>query len=382
MSDTAERFPAKSALQGLRPYEPGLSAEALRRRIGGDRHIVKLGSNEGPWGPLPAAADAIVAEVGGLNRYPDGSFHELRSLIAAEHDATPEQVVLGNGADSILINLSLAMLEPGDEVVYGWPSFITYPISVRKVGAVPVGVPLDADYRYDLNAMLAAVTDRTRLVYICNPNNPTGTYVDRARLTAFLAALPEHVLCVLDEAYHEYVVGDDYADGIREFVTHESAHGNTLVLRTMSKIYGLAGLRIGWGIGPAEVVRSVDVVRGPFEMNALANAAALASFGARDQLAERVAANEAGRTELEAALRDVGLQPIPGAANFVCVPLPDGLTGRAVASALEDIGVIVRPLDGFGMPDAFRISVGTPEEIATAITALREVVPALLAARD
>ncbi|MCW2973977.1 MAG: histidinol-phosphate transaminase [Thermoleophilia bacterium] len=380
MTDTTERFAAKAALRDLRPYEPGLSAEALRRRIGDEHRIVKLGSNEGPWGPLPAAAEAIIAHVEGLNRYPDGSFHELRSLIAADHGATPEQVVLGNGADSILINLSLSLLEPGDEVVYGWPSFITYPISVRKVGAVPVGVPLDSDYRYDLDAMLAAITDRTRLVYVCNPNNPTGTYVDRARLAAFIEALPEHVLCVLDEAYHEYVVSDDYADGIREFVTGPAARGNVMVLRTMSKIYGLAGLRIGWGVGPANVVRSVDVVRGPFEMNALANAAALASFGARDQLEMRVAANEAGRTALEAALREVGLDPIPGAANFVCVPLPEGVTGRAVADALQSIGVIVRPLDGFGMPDAFRISVGTPEEIEISIAAIRATLPGLLAA--
>ncbi|MBC7461644.1 MAG: histidinol-phosphate transaminase [Thermoleophilia bacterium] len=378
MTDTTERFAAKAALRDLRPYEPGLSVEALRRRIGDQHRIVKLGSNEGPWGPLPAAVTAIIAHVDGLNRYPDGSFHELRSIIAAEQGATPEQVVLGNGADSILINLSLALLEPGDEVVYGWPSFITYPISVRKVGAVPVGVPLDSDYRYDLDAMLAAITDRTRLVYVCNPNNPTGTYVDRTRLAAFIAALPDHVLCVLDEAYHEYVVAPDYADGIDEFVTAAGSRGNVMVLRTMSKIYGLAGLRVGWGVGPANVVRSIDVVRGPFEMNALANAAAIASFGARGELTERVSANETGRLALEAALREVGLVPIPGAANFVCVPLPAPVTGREVADALQSIGVIVRPLDGFGMPDAFRISVGTPEEIDIAIAAVRATLPAPL----
>lgn len=375
-----ERFPAKAALRDLRPYEPGLSVEALRRRIGDGPPIVKLGSNEGPWGPLPAAAEAIVAHVEGLNRYPDGAFHELRSRIAETYGATPDQVVLGNGADSILINLSLALLEPGDEVVYGWPSFITYPISVRKVGATPVGVPLDADYRYDLDAMLAAVTDRTRLVYICNPNNPTGTYVDRQRLTDFIQALPDHVLCVVDEAYHEYVTAADYADGIREFVTPPTARGNVMVLRTMSKIYGLAGLRIGWGIGPANVVRSIDVVRGPFEMNALANVAAIASLAARGELAARVTANESGRDALHAALLELGLAPITGVANFVCVPLQSGLTGRAVAAALEEVGVIVRPLDGFGMPDAFRITVGTPAEIDRAIDALRATVPALLAA--
>lgn len=371
------RFPAKPALHGLQPYEPGLSAEELRRRIGSDRRIVKLGSNEGPWGPLPAAAEAIRGYVDELNRYPDGAFHDLRSQLAQVTGASAEQVVLGNGADSILINLSLAMLQPGDEVVFGWPSFVTYPLSVRKVGAVPVMVPLDDEYRYDLDAMLASVGERTRLVYVCNPNNPTGTYVDRARLSAFIESLPDHVLCVVDEAYHEYVTVDDYPDAIGELVV-AGGRGNVMVLRTMSKIYGLAGLRVGWGVGPAEVVRAIDTVRGPFEVNALANQAALASLRHRDQLAERVAANEAGRAKLAEALRDVGLEPIPGVANFLCVPLPEGLAGLDVAARLEDVGVIVRPLHGFGMPNGVRITVGTPEENEIAVEAIRSVLPSLV----
>lgn len=371
------RFEMKPALRDLRPYEPGLSAEALRRRIGDERPIVKLGSNEGPWGPLPAAAQAIRDNVDGLNRYPDGAFHDLRGTLAAITGATADQVVLGNGADSILINLALALLEPGDEVVFGWPSFITYPLSVRKVDAVPVMVPLDDDYRYDLDAMLAKVTDRTRMVYVCNPNNPTGTYVDRERLTRFLDALPERVLCVVDEAYHEYVTADDYPDSIAEFIV-AGGRENVMVLRTMSKIYGLAGLRVGWGVGPAEVVRAIDTVRGPFEMNALANVAALASLDQRDLLDERIVANEAGRTRLGDALREVGLEPIPGVGNFLCVPLPAGLAAREVAQRLEDVGVIVRPLDMFGMADGVRITVGTPEEIDVAVAAIRDVLPALV----
>jgi histidinol-phosphate aminotransferase len=372
-----DRFPAKPALQGLRPYEPGLSAEQLRRRIGGDRPIVKLGSNEGPWGPLPAAAEAIRAHLDGLNRYPDGAFFELRTLLAELTGAAPEQVVLGNGADSILINLSLALLQPGDEVVFGWPSFITYPLSVRKVDAVPVMVPLDADHRYDLDAMLARIGERTTLVYVCNPNNPPGTYVSRARLTRFIDALPEHVLCVVDEAYHEYVTADDYPDSIGELVVRDGRE-NVMVLRTMSKIYGLAGLRVGWGVGPAQVVRAIDTVRGPFEMNALANEAALASLGQRELLAERVAANESGRAALGAALREVGLEPIPGVGNFLCVQLPDGLAGQEVARRLEEVGVIVRPLHMFGMEDGVRITVGTPEENEVAVEAIRSVLPALV----
>ena len=377
MTNSDDRFPMKPALRDLRPYEPGLSAEALRRRIGGERPIVKLGSNEGPWGPLPAAAQAIRDHVDGLNRYPDGAFHELRRKLADITGARADQVVLGNGADTILINLSLALLEAGDEVAFGWPSFITYPISVRKVDAVPVMVPLDDEHRYDLDAMLAKVTDRTRMVYVCNPNNPTGTYVDRERLTRFVDALPAHVLCVVDEAYHEYVTADDYADSIAELVV-EGGRENVLVLRTMSKIYGLAGLRVGWGVGPAHVVRAIDTVRGPFEMNALANEAALASLDQRDLLAERVAANEAGRAQLAAALREVGLDPIPGVGNFLCVQLPSGLAGGEVAARLEDVGVIVRPLAMFGMEDGVRITVGTPEENEIAVAAIRDVLPALL----
>lgn len=370
-------FRVKGALQGMRPYEPGLSAEALRRRIGGDAPIVKLGSNEGPWGPLPGAAEAIREHVSGLNRYPDGAFHDLRAKLAGIVGARPEQVVLGNGANSILINLSLAMLEPGDEVVFGWPSFVTYPLSVRKVGAVPVQVPLDGDHRYDLDAMLERVGAHTRMVYVCNPNNPTGTFVDRRRLRDFVAALPEHVLCVLDEAYHEYVTDDVYPDGIAEFVAGNDAP-RVLVLRTMSKIYGLAGLRVGWGVGPAEVVTAVDTVRGPFEMSALANAAAIASLDERDLLTERVAINERSRDELVEALRGLGLEPIPGAGNFLCVALPAGALGRDVADALLQRGVIIRPLDGFGMPGGVRITVGTSEENRRAIAALGAVVPALL----
>lgn len=379
MNDAAgdDRFAGRPALRTLRPYEPGLSEEQLRRRIGGDRPIVKLGSNEGPWGPLPAASAAIRAHVDGLNRYPDGSFHGLRSKLAQLTGASAEQVVLGNGADSILINLSLALLEPGDEVVFGWPSFITYPLSVRKVDAVPVMVPLDGTHRYDLDAMLARVGERTRLVYVCNPNNPTGTYVERARLSAFVDALPAHVLCVVDEAYHEYVTARDYPDSIGDLVVG-GGRENLLVLRTMSKIYGLAGLRVGWGVGPPSVVRAIDTVRGPFEMNALANVAALASLDQRDLLDERVAANEAGRDALATALREVGLDPIPGAGNFLCVPLPDGLPGRRVAARLEDVGIIVRALDMFGMSGGVRITVGTPEENAVAVEAIRSVLPALV----
>lgn len=371
-------FTMKPQLRSLRPYEPGLSVEALRRRIGDALPIVKLGSNEGPWGPLPGAEEAIKQSISRLNRYPDGAFYDLRSEIARIAGVDAKNIVLGNGADSILVNLSLAMLEPGDEVVFGWPSFITYPLSVRKVGAVPVQVPLDARYRYDLDAMLSAITDRTRAVYVCNPNNPTGTYVDRTRLSEFIEALPAHVLCVVDEAYHEYVTADDYPDSVSDMIIN-AGYENVMVLRTMSKIYGLAGLRVGWGVAPAEIVVGIDTVRGPFEMNALANEAALASLAQRELLKERVEANQLGRSLLYSTLGQLGLNPIEGVGNFLCVPLPKGLVGRAVASKLQDVGVIIRPLDMFGMADAIRITVGTQDELRVASAALSTVIPEMLA---
>lgn len=363
-------YGVRRVLLDMRPYEPGLSAEQLKRERG-IRDIAKLGSNESPWGPLPAAVSAMTDALPRLNRYPDGSFLELRSQLASIEGVEPSTIALGNGADSILINLSLALLEPGDEVIYGWPSFITYPLSVRKVGAVPVEVPLDDSYRYDLDAMLAAVTDRTRLVYVCNPNNPTGTYVDRDSLLDFVEQLPEHVLCVVDEAYHEYVTADDYPHMIPDAIRKRAT--NVMVLRTFSKAYGLAGLRVGWAVAPPEVVRALDTVRGPFELGSLGNVAALASLANRDQIAERVKATSVAREQLTRALREIGLRPIPAAANFVCVPLGDGGNGRAVYERLLNHGIIIRPLDMFGMPDAFRISTGTAAQTERAIEALATV---------
>lgn len=362
MSSVHPAQAAKPELDGLRPYEPGLSSEALQRRIGTDTRIVKLGSNEAPWGPTKAAQDAIRSGIERLNLYPDGAFHDLRQKLSGYVGAEPEQIMLGNGADSLLINISLAFLKPGDEVVYGWPSFITYPVSVMKVGAKPVAVPLDSEYRYDLDAMLAAVTDKTRLVYICNPNNPTGTYVSREQVTRFLDALPERVMCVIDEAYHEYVTQSDYPDSIREYVVAQ-ARPNVAVLRTMSKAYGLAGLRIGWGAGPAAMVRTLDTIRGPFEMNALANLAAMASIDSSAELAERVEHNDRERTRMFAALEKLGFAPIAGqAANFICIALPAEQSARELAEQLQLRGVIVRPLDMFGMSNGLRITVGSSDD--------------------
>lgn len=365
---TAHSLRFRSAIESLVPYEPGKPAEELQRERGLDS-VVKLASNEGPWGPVPAAAEAIVAATNGLNRYPDGGCVLLRERLAEQHGVTPSEVAVGHGADAIINNLSLAMLEPGDEIVCGWPSFPSYVLDAQKMGARPVMVPLDGDHRHDLDALAAAVTPSTRIVYVCNPNNPTGTMVDRASLLRFIDALPEHVLPVIDEAYFEYVDDGAYPNAIDELYLQGR---RVLVLRTFSKIYGLAGLRVGYAIAPADVVTAIGKVRNAFDVTAPAQAAAIASLGedVDAEIARRAAANREGLMALTEACRAAGLRPVPSVANFVCVVLEQ--PAREVYELLLDVGIIVRPLDPFGMPNAIRITVGTPEENERVVQALAE----------
>ena len=333
----------------------------VRRELGLHR-IVKLASNEGPYGPFPAALEAIARQAPELNRYPELG-GELAERLAARHGVTADRIAIGNGADAIVGLLSTAYLDPGDEAVMGWPSFISYRLAAIKQAATPVLVPL-RDGVYDLDAIAERIGPRTRIVYVCNPNNPTGTMVGRARLSAFLDRVPEDVLVVVDEAYHDYVTDPDYPDAIAE---HVGGRPNVAVLRTFSKIYGLAGLRIGYMVAPAEVVREAMKVRAPFDVSELAHVAALASLDDPGELARRRDLNERGRAELVAALATAGMTPFPACANFLAVDVGDG---RALARALELDGVIVRPLEPFGAPGSVRITVGTPDENAIFAAAL------------
>src|SRR5436305_3831853 len=236
----------------LVPYEPGKPVEEVQRELGLER-VVKLASNEGPFGPFPAALEAIARCAPDLNRYPDGGAYRLRSALAERHGVPFEEVAVGAGSDGLVDGLTQAILEPGDEIVCGWPSFPSYMIDAKKVGAVPRTIPL-RDHRYDLDAMLDAVGPRTKIVYVCHPNNPTGTMNTRAELDAYFERVPAHVLTVLDQAYFEYIDDPDYPDGIAEYF--QRGH-NVVVLRTFSKIYGLAGLRVGYGVAAAEVTAEV-----------------------------------------------------------------------------------------------------------------------------
>jgi histidinol-phosphate aminotransferase len=360
----------RAALDGLVPYEPGKPEDEVQRELGLDR-VVKLASNEGPWGPFPAALEAMERSAAGLNRYPDGGAFHLRRALAERHDVDPANVVTGAGADALIGHLSLATLDPGDEIVTAWPSFVSYVLDTLKLGAVPIKVPLVDDH-YDLDGLLAAIGPRTKLVYIATPNNPTGTMTTRAQLDAYFERVPEHVLTVLDQAYFEYVDRPDYPDGIAE---HAKAGRRVLVLRTFSKIYGLAGLRVGYGIGPTDVVEAIGKTRRAFDVNTQAQVAALASIGGTDELAERRRLTAEGRETMERTLREHGLEPAgPAVANFLYVEVGDDAT--PFFEALLRQGAIVRPLAGFGAPGAVRITVGAPDENAFFAEALASVTAA------
>jgi histidinol-phosphate aminotransferase len=359
----------RPAVNDLVPYEPGKPVEEVQRELGLER-VVKLASNEGPFGPFPEAREAIERCAAELNRYPDGGAYRIRAALAERLDLRLEEVAPGAGSDGLVDCLSQAVLEPGDEIVCGWPSFPSYVIDARKFGAVPITVPL-RDGRYDLEAMIEATSARTKIVYVCLPNNPTGTSNTRAELDAYLDRVPEHVLTVLDQAYLEYIDDPEYPDGIEDYLKRGR---RVLVLRTFSKIYGLAGLRVGYGLAPAPVVTAIGKVRRAFDITTPAQEAALASLDSAQELERRRRANAKGRAELEGILRDHGLEPIaPAVANFVFVEVGDD--SRPFFEQLLREGVIVRPTHGFGAPGAVRITVGTPDEHELLAAALERVLP-------
>ncbi len=340
----------------LVPYEPGKPVEEVQRELGIER-VVKFASNEGSFGPFPAALEAMARAALELNRYPDGGAWALRNALAERHGVRLEEVAVGAGADGVIDCLAQAVLDEGDDVVLGWPSFPSYVIDAVKCGATPVRVPL-RDHRYDLDALLDAVTPRTKLVFLCHPNNPTGTSNSRAEVDAYFERVPDHVLTVLDQAYREYIDDPDYPDGIEEYFR---GGRRVIVLRTFSKIYGLAGLRVGYGVGPAEVVTEIAKVRRAFDVATTAQAGALASLGDEQELERRRAANAAGRVQLERILRSHGFEPAgPAVANFVYAET--GGDCRVLFDQLLREGVIIRPCTGFGASGGIRVTIGTPEE--------------------
>jgi histidinol-phosphate aminotransferase len=348
----------RPAIAGIVPYEPGKPADEVKRELGLER-VVKLASNEGPFGPFPEALEAIGRSLAEANRYPDGGAYRLRAALAERHGVAFEETVVAAGADAVIGYVCQATLDPGDEVVTPWPSFPSYVLDPLKLAATPVRVPL-AEGRVDVDALLAAVTPRTKLAYLPTVNNPTGTMTPRADLRRFLDGVPAEVLTVVDEAYFEYVDDPDLPDAIEDAVKQGR---RVLALRTFSKIYGLAGLRVGYGVGPAEVIAAIRKVQRAFDVTTPAQEAALASVDGAAELARRRSVNRESMAALEAVLRSHGFDPVgPAAGNFLFVDV--GTDADALNDALLRRGVIVRPMGSFGAPSALRITAGTPEEIA------------------
>jgi len=349
----------------LPAYVPGKPVEEVERERG-IKHSIKLASNENPLGPSPRAVAAARQALPGVHRYPDSSGYELTRKLAARLGVAPEKIVIGNGSDDIIGMLAAAFLRPGDEVVMPKPSFQMYEIAARAAGAVPVEVALKG-FRTDVEAMAARLTPRTRIVFVNTPHNPTGSIVTRAELEALMALLPAEVILVIDEAYIEFMrdpAGPDSVDYV-------SGDRPVVGLRTFSKAYGLAGLRIGYGIMPAEVAEILNRVRQPFNVNLPAQVAAAAALDDFEFLEETLRVVHAGVDYLQRSLTALGLDCRPTQANFLMFQVPG--SAQRVFDGLLDRGIIVRPLASYGYPDHIRVNAGRPEENQRFVEALREV---------
>jgi histidinol-phosphate aminotransferase len=356
---------ANEHILGIAPYEPGKPIEEVEREIG-IHDAIKLASNENPLGPSERVREAITSALPTLNRYPDGGGFYLRQALAKKHGVGQDQVILGNGSNELIELLVRTFLRPGDEAVVPHPSFVVYPMIVQAAGGIRVMVMLK-DYRLDLEAMARAITPLTKMVFIANPNNPTATIVTADEVEAFLARLPERTIVVFDEAYIEFALGPDFPD----IMQHVKQGRRVVVLRTFSKAASLAGLRVGYGIADADAVSLMNRIRQPFNVNALAQVAALAALDDDGHVLECVRMIEAGRHFLYDEFKALGLRYVPSRANFILVDV-----GRSAADIYQKLlrqGVIVRPMTPFGMETALRITVGTPEENRKLAKALRTV---------
>ncbi|GAB4416924.1 MAG: histidinol-phosphate transaminase [Thermodesulfovibrionales bacterium] len=343
-------------VSAIRPYIPGKPVEELERELG-IKGSIKLASNENPLGPSPRAMDAI-KKITNLNRYPDGGGYYLRGELSKRLSVEPDNIILGNGSNELIDIAVRTYMRPGDEAVMARPSFIVYSMSVQSVGGMPIEVPLK-DYRHDLTAMLGAVTERTRMLFIANPNNPTGTINRKDELDHLMGMLPDGILTVVDEAYYEYVTDPEYADSMRWFRDGR----DILILRTFSKIYGLAGLRIGYGIARSDIITEMNKIRPPFNTNAIAQAAALSALNDNKHITRSREVNEDGKEYLYRELDRLGLRYVPTEANFIYIPVKDSKT---IYERLLHKGVIIRPMG----PDAIRVTIGLPKENRRFIEAL------------
>lgn len=353
----------KPGIQDIEIYVPGKSS------VPDGVKLHKLSSNESPIGPSSKAIEAAIEATRGMEFYPDGSSSLLREKIASAHGLNKDNIICGNGSDEILGMLANAYLSQGDEAIFTEHGFLIYRIATIAAGGVPVSVR-EADCRADVDAILAAVTDRTRLIFLANPNNPTGTYLTIEEVRRLHAGLPSNVILVLDAAYAEYVRRNDYESGI-ELV---SANANVVMTRTFSKIYGLAALRIGWAYGPREVIDTLNRIRGPFNLNAAAISAGAAALSDDEHLAKSIAHNDEWLVKLTKGFQELGLEVTPSVGNFLLVHFPEtpGKTASEANAFLTKRGFVLRAVGGYGFPNALRMSIGSAEANIGTLDALRE----------
>ena len=352
---------APEHISALSPYMPGKPIEELERELE-IKNPVKLASNENPIGPSPAAVRAITAGLKKtLNRYPDGSGYYLKTALAKKLSVKPEEIILGNGSNELIDIAARTFLAPGDEAVMAHPSFVVYSMAVQAAGGKAIQSPL-RDYKHDLDAMLNAVTPKTKMLFIANPNNPTGTMNTKEEFDRLMINIRDGILVVVDEAYYEYVMNAGYADSFKHF----RACRNILILRTFSKIYGLAGLRIGYGIAPQEIITEMNKVRPPFNTNSVAQKTAIEALKDKGHIKKSKAMNNTGKKYLYKELSSLGIRHVPTEANFIYMPVADSMN---IYKNLLHAGVIVRPMG----PDAIRVTIGLPEENKRFIKALKEL---------
>jgi len=359
--DLCEQSP--SYVRAIAPYQPGKPISELAREMGlKEKKIIKLASNENPLGVSPRAKAAIKKAIAELGRYPDGNAFDLKAALAKRYRVPEECIVIGNGSNDLLEMAAAVFLAPGRSAVYSQHCFAVYPLATQSRGARSIVVPAK-DYGHDLPRMLAAIGNDTRLVFIANPNNPTGTFVPGAELEDFIARAPREVAVVVDEAYTEYLPRELRYDSVAWL----SKYPNFILTRTFSKVYGLAGLRVGFGLMQPAVADLLNRVRQPFNVNSLALAAATAALGDTKFVAKSVKMNRSGMAVLERRLKRLGLETIPSCANFISFRLR---RAGAVYEKLLRQGVIVRPIGGYGMPEHLRVTIGTPKENERFLAAL------------
>lgn len=360
----------RCCLEEIKPYVPGKPVEEVERELG-LKNVIKLASNENPLGPSPLAIEAMREASPRMSYYPDGNCYYLKQRLAAHLDVGEDHLIFGNGSDEILKLAAETYINSGDEAIIPRPSFSEYEFSVRVAGGTPRFVDLNDDFTYDAGAILKAINERTRMVFVCSPNNPTGTVMSGSELNLLLQGLTSNIVLVMDEAYYEYVSDPGYPESL-ELVKEGRP---VLALRTFSKVYGLAGLRIGYGIAPDYMIRDISRVREPFNVNSMAQTAAKAALDDSDHLLRSRLLVDEGRLQLAEGLQKLGLSPVPTHANFVFVDIK--VDSNEAFQLLLKKGVIVRTGDIFGFPTCIRVTFGTREQNTRFLEALQEVLSQL-----